>query len=355
MNNLPTAFVLMPFATEFDEIYDYLIRGSLAEAGFRVVRADDMLNQRNIIEDIVQAITQSDLVVADLSTANPNVYYELGLAHAFGKPVVLLAQDIDEVPFDLRSYRVLTYSMHFSRMNQAREELSKLAKEARLGNVQFGSPVSDFATLHNRQGQSLSLIGNASPQQKRDERGILDFQADLEESFEIVSEVIGEVGARLERLTPDIQTTGEQLLNQPNAGVKKQRATVRSLATQLDEYATWLHEANGRYRASLARIGESLNALLSGEFEINDSSRDELQAFVTVIGQVESNAQSGREGFAGLVATMDSLPRIEKEFNRAKQSLSTELKELINNVDQTISVLARARNAAGRFLAADDK
>ena len=92
----PSAFVIMPFDAELDDVYDYLIRGPLSEAGYDVKRADDLLNQQNILEDILLSIVKSDLIVADLSKANPNVYYELGLAHVYGKKVILLAQDIDE-------------------------------------------------------------------------------------------------------------------------------------------------------------------------------------------------------------------------------------------------------------------
>ena len=65
---------------------------------------------------------------------------------------------------------------------------------------------------------------------------------------------------------------------------------------------------------------------------------------------MEQQANDGRQTFYELVATMDKLPRIEKEFNRAKRSMSEELKELTDNIEQTIAVLARARNAATLLL-----
>ena len=76
------AFVLMPFEDEFDDIYEYLIREPLSKAGYDVNRADEILNQENILSSIIDSIIHSELIVADLSTSNPNVYYELGLSHA---------------------------------------------------------------------------------------------------------------------------------------------------------------------------------------------------------------------------------------------------------------------------------
>lgn len=348
MRLAPTAFVLMPFAATFDDIYEYLIKGSLSDAGFNVVRADDIRNQRNILADVVQAIADSDLIVADLSTANPNVYYELGLAHAFRKPVILLAQDIDEVPFDLQSYRILTYATHFSRMNEARNELCELAKGAREETVKFGSPVSDFTALFGGKVGVNHLEVVRHEVEKRDDRGLLDFQAEVEEGFAIITSVMEEVGNRFNVLTPEIAAASEQL--QSNSGTSKRRLILRTLAASLEDYAKWLHQGNMRYRQALGRISESLNALLSGEFEIEEDALSGLQDFVSAMREVEQHAQSGQESISGLVVVMDSLPRMEKEFNQAKRSASEELKELVGNVDQTVAVLTRARNAAARFL-----
>lgn len=348
MSLTSTAFVLMPFATEFDDIYEYLIKGALSDAGFKVVRADDIRNQQNILADVVQSIVASDLLIADLSTANPNVYYELGIAHAFEKPVILLAQEIEEVPFDLRSYRILTYATHFSRMNVARNELYDLAKCVREKTILFGSPVSDFTTTF-REGFTGNRTGIGSTnEEKHDERGLLDFQSEVEEGFAVITSVMKEVGSRFNDLTPEIQATSEQL--QSNADTSKRRSIVRTLAASLDEYAKWLLHGNARYRHALARISESLNALLSGEFEIDENAKSGLQIFVMVLKEVEQQAHFGQKSISDLVTTMDNVPRIEKEFNQAKRSVSNELKELVGNIDQTISVLVRARNASARFL-----
>ena len=90
----PKAFVIMPFDAEAQPVYDDFICPTLGSLGFDVTRADDLLNQQNILRDILFSIESADLLVADLTDSNSNVYYELGLAHALGKPVILLGQDI---------------------------------------------------------------------------------------------------------------------------------------------------------------------------------------------------------------------------------------------------------------------
>ena len=107
-----TCFVIMPFAKAFDPVFR-LIQASLGTTlGFSCTRTDELLGGGNIIEDILRGIAKSEIVLPDLSGRNPNVYYELGLAH-MSKPVekvILLSQELDSIPFDLRQYRNLVYS-----------------------------------------------------------------------------------------------------------------------------------------------------------------------------------------------------------------------------------------------------
>jgi len=108
----------MPFSADFDEIYNLFIASTLSEVGYEVFRADNIVSQRNILDDIIESIKDSDLIVADLTGSNANVYYELGIVHAFRKPVILLTQSISDLPFDLRSYRAIHYNTHFAAIIQ---------------------------------------------------------------------------------------------------------------------------------------------------------------------------------------------------------------------------------------------
>ena len=104
----PTAFVIMPFGEGFDEVYGLFVAETLRKAGNDVVQPDDVRTQQNILKDIITGLASADLIVAHLSDNNPNVYYELGVAHGLRQTTVLLTQNLDELPFDLRSYRVIS-------------------------------------------------------------------------------------------------------------------------------------------------------------------------------------------------------------------------------------------------------
>lgn len=336
------AFVLMPFAEELSDVYRYLIADGLISAGYKVKRADDILSQNNILGDIVGAIISSDLIVADLTGANPNVYYEVGIAHALNKNVILLTQNIEDLPFDLRSYRVISYSVHFSKMNQAKEELYELASGAFKGTVPFGNPVKDFCGT-KQDGMNISIYGSSVTEDDSDaDYGLLDYRVRLEDGFEELSLIVHEVGSKLEyEVTPEITKSGEQL-NYGNYSTKQQRNIIRDLAAHLQEYGAFLKPKNERYRKLLSELESSLEFILGGEFEIEEGAEKELRNFVEVLVGVEESAFGGRQSFVSLIDTMDALPKIEKSFNRAKVFMAAELKEFVGNIDQTISVISRA-------------
>ena len=114
-----TAFVLAPFEDPFDGYYHEILRPCVADAGFRPLRADEIFGTRHIIADIWESIQTADVIVAEMTGRNANVLYEVGLSHAVGKPVVMITQSMDDIPFDLRAIRCLVYSTGKPKWDQA--------------------------------------------------------------------------------------------------------------------------------------------------------------------------------------------------------------------------------------------
>jgi hypothetical protein len=106
-------FVLMPFTNDFTKIYQTFIKPTVERPEFNLVckRADDIKSNRAIIQDIWKSLCESRLVIADLTGLNPNVMYELGVAHTLGKETVLIYQRGEniEFPFDLAHIRRIEY------------------------------------------------------------------------------------------------------------------------------------------------------------------------------------------------------------------------------------------------------
>jgi hypothetical protein len=98
----------MPFAQEFSPIYDDHIDPVCASVGLAPLRADGIFSNNPIMDDIRDSVASAKVIVADLTNNNPNVFYEVGICHAIGKPVVLISQS-ENIPFDLRHLRCILY------------------------------------------------------------------------------------------------------------------------------------------------------------------------------------------------------------------------------------------------------
>ena len=103
-------FVLSPFEEPFDTIYKDHIQPTVEGiSGLGCLRADDIYDNRAIIEDIWRYTNEARILVAELTGRNPNVFYETGIAHTVGKEVILITQSMDDVPFDLKHLRCIVY------------------------------------------------------------------------------------------------------------------------------------------------------------------------------------------------------------------------------------------------------
>jgi hypothetical protein len=108
-----TCFVMMPFAEPLGTYYASVYEPAIKKAGLTAVRADaDIYGTGKIIDQIWSGINSARVLVAELTKRNPNVLYELGLAHALRKPVVLVSSNEEDVPFDVKHVRVIYYDVN---------------------------------------------------------------------------------------------------------------------------------------------------------------------------------------------------------------------------------------------------
>lgn len=105
----PKAFIVMQFGGEYDEVYSDVVKGVCEAYDVSSLRADDVVGPGLIIADIIREITTAQLIIADITPANPNVYFEVGYGLALNKPTILLARRGTALPFDLAGFRVLFY------------------------------------------------------------------------------------------------------------------------------------------------------------------------------------------------------------------------------------------------------
>ena len=318
------AFVLMPFEDPLEWAYERLIKPAFENAGYTVSRADDIGNQQNILRDIVTAIIESDVIIADLTSANPNVYYELGLSHALEKQVVLLSQNVSTAPFDLRSYRIIEYGDRFDRFEDAKQQLTDLAHGTAGGSVRFGNPVSDF-----RPESSPKLIPSRTRDtlvqaDSNDEEplGAVDLAIKINDGFvegkEIldgVSKLIVSLGDHATEMTPKVQKAGEE------QNMRGLRTLFRTSSSFFDAQSAILRDFNRRLRVSWIDTSNALEM----QFAHPTYTQESREKALVAVHEMCATAGVARAAIAGLASTVEHLPDVEQMFNRAKRKIAKEL------------------------------
>lgn len=133
MSEKPVCFVIMPISDvhgyetgHFSRVYEYIFKPAIESAGFEPVRADDTVKTDYIVVGIIQKIIDSEMVLCDFSARNPNVMYELGIRHAFNKPVVLLKDGKTDKVFDIQGLRFTEYDSSL-RVDTVSKDIAKIS------------------------------------------------------------------------------------------------------------------------------------------------------------------------------------------------------------------------------------
>lgn len=110
--NNPKVFCIMKFEKDFEVLYKEVISPQCEGKGLHAIKADEIYTSSSIIQDIIKEISEAAIIIADITMDNPNVFYELGYAHALNKPTILLADSAKraQLPFDVSGYRTIFYS-----------------------------------------------------------------------------------------------------------------------------------------------------------------------------------------------------------------------------------------------------
>jgi hypothetical protein len=127
---MPTCFVIQPFSAKFDKRYADVYKPALEQAGLEPYRVDKDPSTERLIEAIEEQIRNATLCLADITTDNPNVWYELGYAFSAGRSVILVcSNERAELPFDIQHRTIIKYAPESaSAFDRLRDEISKRAK-----------------------------------------------------------------------------------------------------------------------------------------------------------------------------------------------------------------------------------
>jgi DNA-binding transcriptional ArsR family regulator len=121
-------FVLMPFLDDLKPVYEDHIKAVAKKLKLSIKRGDDFFTSHHVMKDIWEAICGARFIIADCTGRNPNVFYEIGMAHTAGKEVILITQNAEDVPFDLRQLRYIQFKYTPPGMKEFEKKLTETIK-----------------------------------------------------------------------------------------------------------------------------------------------------------------------------------------------------------------------------------
>lgn len=366
--NGPLAFILMPFDADFDDVYSDLIRPPLEDAGFRVRRADSLLNQRSVLQDVIRGIADAELIIADVSGLNPNVLYELGLAHAMGKRTVMLTQSIEELPFDLRPYRANEYSTRFNAAAKISESLSEIGAAVLQGRADFSNPVQDFAPQalrsevqvartprHPEGGQEAASAADESDEEAEPDIGLYEANVELQEGNDRIVAVAAEIGNATKEIGDRVSERSERIdATRKNLGNKAGPVLLRIMkdtAQDFDWYSDTVEPLNKELQLAVQEISRGTNAI--ARFRASDQSVDP-DTLEREIASLESAETAMAESFAsvsGFGDRISTLPNLESTLHRATRRAARVVADTAEIIETAQAEFGRAKALLAERLA----
>lgn len=307
-----TCFVISPIGkpgterhTKFKEVLDYIIKAAVKASDYnlQVLRADDIDRAGSFINDILESLYGSYVVIADLTEQNPNVFYELGVRHALSPRTILIAQSLDDIPSDLREYRTIVYNTSAKGAANFSERLKKYLVEMQKEPERADNPVLDRigSIFENR----VATLEAEKQQLKDDLSNVLQKGTQKEKKSAGAS-----VNTRINRVAKLVGAEHQILDGNFTRGDKKYT----------------LPSDQGEFDLYFVKEGESIKEFWylsahTGSFDHKDDLADLRVLMQNCVNQ-------GGTGCKFIIATNDDLSDLRKEitamFNKMKSKLSAE-------------------------------
>lgn len=345
-------FVIMPFQDQFFEVYE-MLKMEFSDM-FEFTNAGEEGNQQNILKDIVQPIYEADVIIADLTGLNPNVMYELGLAHSFNKKTIIISQDeLSTLPFDLKQYRAKDYSTHFKKFAELISYLKNNLNGARDGSVQFSNPVKDFLSIQGIENISWFSKEEVALEDASD-KGFLDFLADIEINAEALISEITEMNADMNAMTEGTNESTKEIERVQKTGGNGTAAFVRKqakkVAGHIEDFAKKLKEHNKTISELWDKIENNTIGLIENRFASNEN-REPLIKYLRGLKEMGFTATSSKEAIDKLIVSLDNNIGIERSMNQAIRFVKEDLltyKNVTERISSSIgTILAKARFVVG--------
>jgi hypothetical protein len=311
------------------QVFEDVIAPACTAFGLEAIRADMISRSGEIPEQIFRQLRDCPVVIADLTEANPNVMYELGLRHTTGR-VTIQVGERGRLPFDVAAIRTIMFKRTEAGLVQARKDLSKaLAANLDTG----GDPVTatriwfEVPSVESRESEPSSSIATTDEATEDDTPGFLELLAEMETGTQSLVQTMGAVGSIIDGISA-VYTEATASVRQADArggGASARLAIAELTATKLNEQASRLEVASGEFAQTVDRIEPGVEYLL-GRLAEEPDQLAEVPDFPQQVRVLCDAARSSIEGANSMRGNVIDMGKASRSLKRAGDRLAPSFK-----------------------------
>lgn len=313
------------------QIFEEVIQPACESFGIKPIRADKMTKAGEIPEQIVRLLATADLVIADLTGANPNVMYELGLRHATGLPAIQLGEH-GRLPFDIAAIRTIQFARTETGLVQARHQLQEMIAT---GVEEGFDPVTASRVLNSLRG---APAGEATTEVvarvvEDETPGFLELIAEMEDAYPRVTGRLEEIGGVIQQMGTVASAGSEEFQAEQKgrtSSAKTRLLIVRKFAESLDRPAAELENLAADYEQELARVDRGISYLLD-RLEVEPQLLSEAPGFPDSISRLASSAREALDSVEGLGSIIVNLGSADRILRTRTSRIATALNRVVSS------------------------
>lgn len=304
------------------ELYEGVIQAACTFLGIEAVRADQISISGDITDQIFRRLYESDLVIADITGANANVMYELGLRHSLKALTIQVADADTPLPFDVKAVRTIMVNRSQYGLITARKQLTRAIEMGLEGNVDMVSATRVWETLRNAGGKDLSVyLGDSieAPEkvEERDEEdsdGYIEIILGLSDSLSTLTASTVAIGECLTEMNAETNSASQEMNNSSSSLSDTERlGIIRRFATTLGNRASTFDRLTSVYESDLHAIDNQVSPLLVMMSEYPSLREQEnSRALLDSLEQLPKSARDAFEGLSGFSAAASQLSVLSK-------------------------------------------
>lgn len=343
-------FMIMPFKDEYFRVFQIL--SEEYQDKFEFSHAATIENQRDIFSDVMEGIYTADVIIADLTEKNANVYYELGIAHTLEKKVIVITQNINDLPFDIKNYRAQEYNMDYIGFKSLIGSLQKLLEGAVNEEIIFSNPVKNFMNTENVNKINLSdKVTNSKEIHISDEnssieegKGFIEFMEDIQTHTEKLTLNIGNMNNDLDEMTNSMNMESkkiQEIQSQGSDNTNFIKKAIKNTAQYISIFNNKMEIHNENYKKEWNEIEKNILGLMDNKFIYTKENKDGLKVYLKTLYEMKNAIIGSNAEVKSMVKTFNQSKGMERTLNQAIELLEIKMNDYLITMEQIIASIDR--------------